>query len=69
MDTKNKKLCPKCKSRNIDLISYIDIKCIVCKNCGFDESKQYDVFPEEKVSQKEKGRYTPYKSGGFKRAR
>lgn len=45
------------------------VKCIVCNNCGFDESKQYDVYPEGKTSQKEKGRYTPYKAGGFKRTK
>ena len=67
MKIKNK--CPKCKSSNIKLISYRDIKCIVCKDCSFDESKEYEVYPEEKVSQKEKGRYTPYKAGGFKRTR
>ncbi len=69
MNTKNKRLCPKCKSDDVNLISYMGIKCVVCKNCGYDESKQYDVFPEEKGSQKEKGRYTPYKVGGFKRAK
>ncbi|HJO01379.1 MAG: hypothetical protein QF655_01970 [Candidatus Woesearchaeota archaeon] len=64
-----KKICLKCKSSNIKLISYMGVKCIVCNNCGFDESKQYDVYPEGKTSQKEKGRYTPYKAGGFKRTK
>lgn len=45
------------------------VKCVVCSNCGYDESKQYDVFPEEKKSQKAKGKYTPYKVGGFKRTK
>ena len=66
---KNKKICPKCKSNNIKIINYMDIKCVICSKCGYDESKQYDVFPEEKKSQKVKGRYTPYKVGGFKRVR
>ena len=64
---KNK--CPKCKSSNVKIVDYMDIKCIVCKNCGYDETKQYDVYPEEKTSQKEKGRYSPYKAGGFGRAK
>ena len=63
------KKCPKCKLNNIKLIDYLGVKCIICRNCGYDESKQYDVFPENKVSQKEKGRYSPYKTGGFKRNR
>lgn len=66
MKSKN---CPKCESNNIKLIQYLGVNCIMCKNCGYDESKQYEVFPEDKVSQKEKGRYSPYKAGGFKRTR
>ena len=66
---KIKKKCPKCASSKIKIIDYMGIKCVVCKNCGFDESKQYDVFPGEKKSQKAKGKYTPYKVGGFKRTK
>ena len=66
---KIKKKCPKCASSKIKIIDYMGIKCVVCKNCGFDESKQYDVFPGEKKSQKAKGKYTPYKVGGFGRVR
>ncbi len=51
------------------MVDYLSVKCIVCGNCGYDETKQYDVYPEEKTSQKEKGRYTPYKAGGFKRTK
>ena len=66
---KNKKICPKCKSSNAKIIDYGGVRCVVCRKCGYDESKQYEVFPEEKKSQKEKGRYTPYKAGGFKRTK
>ena len=45
------------------------IKCVICNECGFDESKQYEVFPEENKSQKAKGSYTPYKSGGLRRTK
>jgi len=61
--------CPICNSKNIKLADYLDIKCILCLDCGFDERKEYEVFPEDKVSQKEKARYSPYKSGGGKRAK
>ena len=40
--------CPKCKSENIKRVDYLSIKCVKCDDCGFDESKQYDVYPEEK---------------------
>lgn len=61
--------CPVCSSKNIKLVDYIGVKCILCLDCGFDERKHYEVFPEEKVSQKEKGRHSPYKKGGSERAR
>ena len=64
-----KKICPKCGSSKIKIINYMGVKCVVCSDCGFDESKQYDVFPEEKISQKAKGTYTPYKVGGFGRVK
>ena len=58
------KKCPKCDSANIKLVDYLGIKAVKCNDCGFDETEQYEVFPDEKVSQKEKGRYSPYKKGG-----
>ncbi len=61
--------CPKCSSSNARIIDYFGVKCVVCNNCGYDESKQYDVYPGEKKSQKEKGRHTPYKVGGFRRGK
>ena len=45
------------------------VECIICNNCGFDESSQYEVFPEEKKSQRAKGKYTVYKAGGFGRTK
>jgi len=60
--------CPKCNSGKVKLVDYLGIKCIVCNDCGFDETKQYEVYSEKK-SQKEKGMYTPYKAGGFGRAK
>ncbi|MAH33526.1 hypothetical protein CL615_03980 [archaeon] len=61
--------CPKCSSGNIKTISYLGIECIICNDCGYDETKQYEVYPEKNKSQKQKGKYTPYKTGGFKRSR
>ncbi len=67
MAMKNK--CPQCESDKIRIIDYMGVKCVVCGNCGFDESSQYEVFGEEKKSQKAKGSYTPYKSGGHGRGK
>ena len=61
--------CPKCGSRNINIYNYLDIKAIKCSNCGFDESSVYEVYPEQKTSQKAKGKYAVYKTGGSQRTR
>lgn len=61
--------CPKCGSSGIKIIDYMGVKCIICKDCGFDQTKDYEVYPEQKTSQKAKAGYTPYKTGGHKRTR
>jgi len=64
-----KNTCPKCNSENIRIIDYLGIKCIICKNCNYDETALYEVYPEQKKSAKEKASYTPYKTGGPRRAK
>lgn len=59
--------CPKCGSKNIKLQSYMGVKVIKCYDCGFDESSFYEVYPEQKTSQKAKGKYAVYKAGGHRR--
>ena len=61
------KKCPKCGSEKIKIIDYLDLKCIKCGNCDYDETAQYEVYPSEKTSQKAKGHYNPYKTGGPRR--
>ena len=61
--------CPKCGSKNIKLYKYLGVIAIKCNNCGFDESSVYEVYPEQKTSQKAKGKYAVYKTGGSQRAR
>lgn len=63
-----KMTCKKCKSENIEEVKYRGTTCIVCKDCGFDERDELEVFDEGKSNQKEKGRYSPYKAGGGKRS-
>lgn len=63
------KKCSKCNSKNIKLYNYLGIKTIKCNNCGFDESSVYEVYPEQKTSQKAKGKYAIYKKGGSLRTR
>jgi hypothetical protein len=63
------KACPRCGSEKARLLEYMGAKCVVCDSCGFDERDSYAVYPEEDKSQKEKGRYSPYKAGGPKRSK
>lgn len=63
------KKCPKCGSKDIKLKNYLGIRTIKCNNCGFDESNMYEVYPQQKTSQKAKGKYNIYKAGGSQRAR
>jgi len=59
--------CPKCGSKKLTFQDYSGIKTIKCKNCGFDENSVYEVYPEQKTSQKAKGSYSVYKTGGSRR--
>jgi predicted Zn-ribbon and HTH transcriptional regulator len=63
------KKCPKCHSNKIELEDYMGAQCIICKECGYHEADELNISPEIKTSQREKGRYTPYKTGGGKRTK
>ena len=45
-----------------------EIEFLTCKSCGYDELVE-ETFVEGRTSQREKGRYTPYKAGGKGRTR
>lgn len=66
---KGRKKCPKCGSTQANLQPYMGLMCIYCDKCGFDEACIYEVYAQEKTSQKAKGRHSPYKKGGGKRTR
>lgn len=61
--------CPKCGSKDTKLVDYLGAKTVKCNSCGFDESSIYEVYPEQKTSQKAKGKYNVYKTGGSQRTR
>jgi len=60
-----KQYCPKCGSTEIEV--YDDLAFVKCKKCGYDELSQEPT--EIRKSQKEKGRYSPYKTGGSRRTK
>ena len=64
-----KKPCPRCFSDDAETVEYLGVQCVVCRNCGFDETALYEVYPEERGSQREKGKFSPYKAGGSGRVR
>ncbi|MBS3126677.1 hypothetical protein J4228_00770 [Candidatus Woesearchaeota archaeon] len=64
-----KPTCPECKSTHVTPIEDDGIEYIQCKACGFDELTGDEVFPEQTTSQREKGKYSPYKTGGKERVR
>ncbi len=59
--------CPKCGSADITIYDE-DVSFLTCNKCGYDESEE-EAYPEQRTSQKEKARYTPYKTGGKGRTR
>jgi len=63
------KKCPKCGSYNVMPYLYQSIEVMKCGNCGYDEGSAFEAYPEEKSSQKAKGKYAPYKTGGSQRTR
>ena len=61
--------CTKCSSYNVEPYIYQSAEVIKCNECGFDEGEGLEQFPTEKTSQKAKGNFTKYKSGGSRRTR
>ena len=63
------KICPVCKSTNVKEVEYMGVKCLVCNKCSYDERDTLDVYPGERNTQREKGKFTPYRVGGGQRVR
>ncbi|MBI4145574.1 hypothetical protein HY493_05225 [Candidatus Woesearchaeota archaeon] len=61
--------CPRCKSADVKLVAYRGQQMRVCNVCGFDETTEFESEAGEKTSQKAKGSYSPYKTGGPSRTR
>ena len=61
--------CPKCGSKNIKIVDYMGAKVLVCKKCGYDERDSLSIVPEQRTSQREKTRHSPYRTGGGKRTK
>jgi len=60
--------CIRC-GRDAKKVEYLRAHFIKCDFCKYDESALYDIAPEKRSSQREKTRYSPYKTGGKQRSR
>ena len=63
------KKCPKCGSYDIEPYMYQLVEVMKCNLCGFDEGSAFDEPHGRKKSQKAKGNYSVYKTGGSARTR
>lgn len=61
-------LCPKCKSHVVITLEHEGVTYLQCRICHYDELEQ-DLEDQGRVSQREKGQYSPYKQGGKARVR
>lgn len=63
----NKQTCPRCRSSEVFVVRYRGTSCVVCRACGYDERDEYEVFPEQRSTQREKASHSPYRRGGKNR--
>ncbi len=64
MAKKNTEKCPNCGSENTELVEYMGLRCLVCGKCGYDERNELETTPQQRETQREKRRYSPYRRGG-----
>ena len=60
--SKDNKKCPRCKSSHVEVEGDDFFSYVVCMECGFDESLEYEADPNERVAKGGVG--SPYKRGG-----
>ncbi len=60
------RLCPKCGSPNVQV--YEDVGFLRCKSCGYDELERDPLPNGMRNSQREKEKFSPYKTGGAQRS-
>ncbi|MFH1682816.1 MAG: hypothetical protein ABIA37_03385 [Candidatus Woesearchaeota archaeon] len=60
------KKCPKCGSLKLEKVDE-EFGFIKCKVCGYDELEEDLEAGEERKSQREKARYSPYRQASGKR--
>lgn len=63
------KMCPVCSSDDVKIVRYMNVECLICRDCGFDERDEYDVVPVERTHPEDKMNYSPYKHGGHGRTK
>jgi len=61
-------ICPKCGSHVVISLEHEGVTYLQCRICHYDELEE-DLADQGRSSQREKGKYTPYKIGGKGRVR
>ena len=57
--------CPSCKKGKLVEEEFVGDKILVCDKCGWDSTDpDLQVFGGGRNTQREKGRHSPYRSGG-----
>jgi len=46
------RVCPECNSHNVRVFSHMELLCIICNKCGYDEREIYDRLPVQRLSYK-----------------
>lgn len=62
IESKDKKKCPKCGSSHTEIEGDDFFSYLVCMECGFDESLEYDFDAGDRKSKG--GKSSPYRRGG-----
>lgn len=56
------RLCPKCRSSQVIIHEEDSLSFLQCRKCPYTELEEA-VVPEPRSTQREKTRYSPYKTG------
>ena len=62
----NTRKCPKCGSEDVEIIDE-EMGFIKCKKCGYNELEEDLGSSDTRNTQREKGSYNIYKTGGHER--
>ncbi len=60
--------CPKCRSSDVK-IKEGGLAFVHCNRCHYDELEEEVAEESSRSTQREKGKFSPYKTGGYRRTK